>query len=340
MGEDGLTVNIWEIALETHAYHIDRGISDADELLATFVAFDDGELRATHAQEIGEEAQARFVRSSCHRWCGKLEFQCPTMQAGHGIARGTGLDADRQQHVGIVLPEVEHLRTPHGSRHSLLMFPRQCPQWLLCILLLFTLACSRQPPPTLFSERMAAQELTHLGQVYQAQGHQARALQAYQQAVQMHPSYIPALSALGDWYYGHQEYAQAEAAYKKILTLDPGQAEIYHNLCWVYLSTHQSLDAAESLIQQALALNPSPRHRYLDTQTVIWMRQGKYEQALASLEEAIGLTPLSAHEALAGRYQLLSEVYGHLGRDQEAQWAHEQAAMARRIGENPQEGDL
>jgi tetratricopeptide (TPR) repeat protein len=187
---------------------------------------------------------------------------------------------------------------------------------------------------------MAAQELTHVGQVYETQGDQTRALQAYLQAVQMHPSYIPAWNMLGGWYYQRRQYAEAEAVYKKILTLDPRQAEIYHNLCWVYLSTHRSLDTAESLIQQALALNPSPRYRYLDTQTRIWMRQGKYEQALASLEEAIGLTPSPAREALAERYQLLAEIYRQLGRDQEAQWAHEQAANARRIGENPKEGDL
>jgi tetratricopeptide (TPR) repeat protein len=156
----------------------------------------------------------------------------------------------------------------------------------------------------------------------------------------MHPGYLPAWMALGAWYYYHHEYAHAEAVYKKILTLDPRQAEIYHNLCWVYLSTHQSLDVAENLIQQALALNPTPRSQYLDTQAVIWMRQGKYEQALASLDEAIGLTPALAHEALAGQYQLLAEIYHHLGRDQEAQWAHEQASITRGSNGRPTEGDL
>jgi Tfp pilus assembly protein PilF len=200
------------------------------------------------------------------------------------------------------------------------------------------LACSRQPPPAPSSERVAAQELIHLAQVYDAQGDQTRALQAYVQAVQIHPSYIPAWNRLGDWYSQRQQYAAA--VYKKILTLGPRQAEIYDHLCRVYLSTHRNLDTAENLIQQALALNPSPRYRYLDTQTLIRMRQGQYEQALASLEEAIGLTPSPAREALAERYQLLAEIYRQLGRDQEAQWAHEQAANARRLGDSPQEGDL
>jgi tetratricopeptide (TPR) repeat protein len=213
-------------------------------------------------------------------------------------------------------------------------------RWLCYIPLLCTLACSRQPLPALWSERLAAQELVHLGQVYQARGDQVRALQAYQQAVQMHPGYVPAWTALGDLHYVRQEYAPAEAVYKKILTLNPQQAEIYDNLCWVYLSTHRNLDAAESLIQQALALNPSPRNRYLDTQAVIWLRQGKYEQALASLDEAIGLTPSTAREALAERYQLLAEIYRRMGRDDEAQRAQEQAANTRRSGDGPMEGDL
>lgn len=208
-------------------------------------------------------------------------------------------------------------------------------RWLCFIPVLCLLACSRQPVPALWSERLAAQELVHAGQVYQARGEQAQALQAYQQAVHMHPGYLPAWIALGDLHYLRREYAQAEAIYKKILTLNPQQAQIYNNLCWVYLSTHRSLDEAESLIQQALALNPSPRYWYLDTQAVIWMRQGKYDQALASLDEAIALTPPTAHEELAQRYQLRAEMYHRMGQAQEALAAQEQAADARRLSNKP-----
>jgi tetratricopeptide (TPR) repeat protein len=80
---------------------------------------------------------------------------------------------------------------------------------------------------------------------------------------------------------------------KKILTLEPRQAEIYRNLCRVYLATQPSLDVAESLIQQALALAPSLRYRYLDAQALIWARRGKHEQALASLDRGDRLDPIA-----------------------------------------------
>jgi tetratricopeptide (TPR) repeat protein len=205
-------------------------------------------------------------------------------------------------------------------------------RWLWCLLLLAVLACARQPRAPLLAERLAAQELVHLGQLYASRGEPERALQAYRQAVQLHPGYVPAWIALGDWHYVRQEYAAAEAVYKKILTLDPRLAEIYHNLCWVYLATQRNLDEAESLIHQALALHPFPRDWYLDTQAMIWLRQGKYEQALRPLREAIDLTPATAQAALAARYRLLAETYRRLGRDRDAQWADERAVEAQRIG--------
>jgi len=194
--------------------------------------------------------------------------------------------------------------------------------WRVCCLLLFLLpTCSRLPRPALLPQQNAAQDLTSLGQVYQAQGKHELALQTYYKAVQMYSSYVPAWVEIGNWHYLRQEYAQAEAVYKKILTLDPRMAAIYNNLCWVYLSTHRSLDEAERLIKRALSLNPLERYMYLDTQAVIWIRQGKDGQALASLEEALELTPLAAHDALVELYQHLAEVYRHLGQDREAQWA-------------------
>jgi tetratricopeptide (TPR) repeat protein len=117
------------------------------------------------------------------------------------------------------------------------------------------------------------------------------------------------------WSSLRQEDAPATAVYKKTLTLHTWQAEIYHNLCWVYLSTHWSLDAAESLIQQALARNPTPRFWSLDTQAVILRRQGKHARALTSLEAVVVLTPSSAPQALPERDQLLVGLYRCLGRN-------------------------
>ncbi len=208
-------------------------------------------------------------------------------------------------------------------------------RWLGCVwqaLILVLPACSRLPRPVLLPADVSAQELTHLGLVYLAQGKNEAAEQTFQKAVQLNPRYTPAWVELGNLYYLRAAYAQAEAVYKKVLTLDPRMAEIYNNLCWVYVQEHRNLDDAESLIQRALALQPSARYLFLDTQAVIWMRQGKYEQALASLTDAIQMTPSAAHDALAEQYEHLAEVYGHLGREEEAQWAREQAAMARRSG--------
>ena len=116
------------------------------------------------------------------------------------------------------------------------------------------------------------------------------------------------------------------------MTLDPRMAEIYNNLCWVYVCEHRNLDEAEDLIQRALALNPSQPYFYLDTQAVIRMRQGKYEQALASLTEAMRGTPPDARDALVEQYEHLAEVYRLLGQEGDAEWAREQAASLRGEG--------
>jgi tetratricopeptide (TPR) repeat protein len=205
-------------------------------------------------------------------------------------------------------------------------------RWLTCMLLVLASACARLPRPILLPADIAAQDLIRLGQVYQAQGKSELALQTYHKALEINPRYVPAWVELGNLHYLRQESGPAEAVYKKVLTLDPRMAEIYNNLCWVYLQEQRNLDEAESLIQRALALNPTSRYLFLDTQAVIWTRQGRYEQALASLTEAIRLTPSAAHEVLAEEYEHLADVYGPLGQEGDAQWAREQAAMARRAG--------
>jgi len=218
---------------------------------------------------------------------------------------------------------------------------RQSPSWGWVLLLVVLLpACSRLSRPALPPEKVGAQELTHLGQVYQAQGKSELALQTYHQAVQLNPRYMPAWIELGNLHFLRQEYGQAEAVYKKVLTLDPRMAEIYNNLCRVYAREHRNLDEAESLIHRALALHPSHRYLYLDTQAVIWMHQGKHDQALASLTEAIHTTPPGAYDVLAEQYEHLGEVYRHLGQEGEAQWARQQAAIARRRGGSSKEGGL
>lgn len=228
---------------------------------------------------------------------------------------------------------LDHRSTPLSRSHAVRFRAQVVVCWLGCGVLMLALvvpACSRLPRPVLLPADVSARELTHLGQVYQAQGKSEAAEQTFQQAVQLNPRYTPAWVELGNLYYLRAAYAQAEAVYKKVLTLDPRMAEIYNNLCWVYVQEHRNLNEAESLIQRALALDPTSRYLFLDTQAVIWMRQGKDEQALASLTDAIRMTPSAAHDALAEQYEHLAEVYGHLGREEEAQWAREQAAMARR----------
>ncbi len=95
-------------------------------------------------------------------------------------------------------------------------------------------------------------------------------------------------------------FAEAAAAYRKILALRPDSAKAHHNLGNVLLR-QGVLEEAAVQYERALALNPRlfPAHNELGC---VLQQQGKVDQAAASFSQALALNPqyVQAHNNLAG----------------------------------------
>ena len=129
-----------------------------------------------------------------------------------------------------------------------------------------------------------------------------RAVQHFQQAIQLDPGYALAHSGLSDAhillssrYYGNQPsedtVASALPAARRALELEPTLAEAHASLGLVYENKGE-LEAAGTSLRRALQLNPAY------SMALVWyglvlVQQGRFEEAAQRDQEALRLDPLS-----------------------------------------------
>ena len=90
--------------------------------------------------------------------------------------------------------------------------------------------------------------------------------------------------------------AEAEAAYRRALALDPGDVDALNNLAWLLLVGGTELEEAERLAARAAA-SPGPyRPVVLDTLARIQTARGRCDEADATLTEALALPALSPEQ--------------------------------------------
>lgn len=130
------------------------------------------------------------------------------------------------------------------------------------LLVLFGGACAQQPvqTPNLSQEENARLEAarahTELGSAYFGAGQVGVALEEFTIAIQIYPKYAPAHYMLGLVHMELKEDAQAEAAFRRAIELDPGSSEAYNNYGW-FLCQRNRID--EAIRQFTLALK-NPRY--------------------------------------------------------------------------------
>ena len=126
-------------------------------------------------------------------------------------------------------------------------------------------------------------------------------LPAFQQAIDLDPTYAPAYAGLADTYSLLANYSvlppseafpQAEAAARKAVQLDPASAEAHTALA--YPEHHYTWDwaAAEHEYKTAISLNPSyptAHLRYAEFLSTV----GRHDEAIAEVHRALELDPLS-----------------------------------------------
>jgi Zn-dependent protease with chaperone function len=96
---------------------------------------------------------------------------------------------------------------------------------------------------------------------------------------------------MGQFFYERKIYDRAEAAYKKVLEMDPDNADAMNNLAWLYLKAEDGRfrrpKDALLLAIQAASLKKSPY--ILDTLAEAYFANGYVEKAVAAEEEAVGI---------------------------------------------------
>ncbi len=130
-----------------------------------------------------------------------------------------------------------------------------------------------------------------------------RAIEYFQQAVDMDPNYAVAYSGLADSYsvLGVFEYSiippqdafpKAKAAAQKAVEIDPNRAESYASLGLITICFGYDWPAAELNFKRALELNPSyaTAHQWY---AEYHMAFGRVDESIAEMKHALELDPLS-----------------------------------------------
>ena len=198
----------------------------------------------------------------------------------------------------------------------------------IALSLSFSGACSL-PRIIILNDPLSAEEHAKLGRVYEAQGKPDLAAQQYEAAVKRDPKSVSSLLLLAEVSFRTENFEAAENAYKKAASLQPGNGDIYNNLCWVYLKQGRSIERAEDLIRKAIAATPEHRGYYLDTRGMVLLKLNRVADSITALREAVGLIPSDQTGFLAEAYAHLAEAYGKSGDSAAAEEAARTAESLR-----------
>jgi tetratricopeptide (TPR) repeat protein len=179
-------------------------------------------------------------------------------------------------------------------------------------ILLFLWGCYF-PKIIILNDPLSAEEHDNLGRIYEAQGKLDLAEKQYREALAKDRKSATSLLLLGDLSYRTGNYAEAESAYKQAIHLQPGNGDIYNNLCWVYLSQNAGIEKAEDLIKKAMTAVPEHRAYYADTLGTILLRLGRIDESITTLKEAVALLPTDNASYLSEAYEHLAEAYRAAG---------------------------
>jgi tetratricopeptide (TPR) repeat protein len=196
--------------------------------------------------------------------------------------------------------------------------------------LLLLSGCSL-PRIIILNDPLSADEHNNLGKIYESQGKFDLAARQYREALKKDKKSVTALLLLGDLSYRTRNYAEAASAYKKAIKLEPGNGDLYNNLCWVYLEQQSGMEKAEELIKIAITLTPEHRAYYLDTFGVVLLRLGRTAESITALKEALELLPKDNAGYLAEAYLHLAEAYRTAGDTASAGEAEQSAEQYRAL---------
>ena len=132
-----------------------------------------------------------------------------------------------------------------------------------------------------------------LGNVCRSQGDIASAIQAYERALALQPTFSDLHTVVAALYLGQQNREMAKKHYEDALAIDPNSAAAANNLAWMYAREGKNLDVALSLAEKAKELQPDFVNA---TDTLGWIQyqKGLYAGAVPLLQECVTKSPESS----------------------------------------------
>ncbi|MCB5184146.1 type IV pilus biogenesis/stability protein PilW [Methylobacillus gramineus] len=172
--------------------------------------------------------------------------------------------------------------------------------------LVMTACAANEPNQSTEAARERARVHTELGAGYYAQNQIAVALEEFQDAARIDPTYAPAQNGLGLVYGTLREDVKADTAFKKALQLEPNSSETRNNY-GSFLCSRNRID--ESIIQFSEAVkNPlyvTPGVAYMNAGTCL-LRKRDTKNAELYLQHALQIQP----QLFQAGYQLAVIAYG------------------------------
>jgi tetratricopeptide (TPR) repeat protein len=128
------------------------------------------------------------------------------------------------------------------------------------------------------------------------------AIEKFQNAIEIAPSFYQAMNNLGSAYLSKGDYEDARRQFEAVIKVQQADAAAYFNLGNVYLMTDRSDDSYRAL-QEGLKREPtSPKGRFL--LGTLYSRTGRYAEAEKQLSDVLQLDPSMSqvHLELANLY--------------------------------------
>ena len=129
----------------------------------------------------------------------------------------------------------------------------------------------------------------HRGYAYYVTGKFDQAIQDFDQAMRLNPSFAPVFSLRGNAFYGKAAYDRAILDFDEAIRLDPSVANDFNNRGNAYYSK-ATYDRAIQDYDEAIRLNPSFADAFKNRGNAYYAK-GNYDRAIQDYDEAIRLKP-------------------------------------------------
>ncbi|NOZ50209.1 MAG: tetratricopeptide repeat protein [Chloroflexi bacterium] len=147
-----------------------------------------------------------------------------------------------------------------------------------------------------------------LGNAYTRQGNLAKAMDAYQQALDINPNHAATLSNLGVVYYQLGKLTEAKEAFTRALNVSPEDAATHYLLGAADLQLGDDV-AAEKSFRQALKIDPTLPEAHFGM-GMLYRARGDTENAIAEFETFQAGPPAQDPRAKTEAEKILKELKG------------------------------